>query len=98
MSNASEVDVKLLTWVKMKTDIIDLTVFHETEADSYKTILEEVPFAPQLTLMDNDDSQFKLRENLLQATINDKIIIFDLSQSPPQEIFFLNASSQFISP
>ena len=39
-----------------------------------------------------------IRDNLLQVTVRDKIIIYDISTEPAQEIFFFNATSQFIDP
>jgi len=35
---------------------------------------------------------------LLQITVSDRIIVFDISYENPQEIFFFNATKQFIEP
>ena len=37
------------------------------------------------------------RDNLLQVTVRDRTILYDLAPENPQELFFLNASSQFIA-
>ena len=44
------------------------------------------------------DSEPEVRDNLLQVTIRDRTILFDLSEEEPEEVFFMNACSQFISP
>ena len=86
-------------WVRLRTRVIQLKVFYENESDSMKTILSEVPFTPSMSVKKEVDSErLFLRDNLLQVTVTDKNIIFDLSLEVPQEIFFMTATSQFIQP
>ena len=111
MSTESEVNVELMTWMSYKTIIINLRTIAENEMDCYKTILSEVPYSTQLSIVeskekvskkkkksskDKQTSGISLKENLLQITIGDRIIIYDLTSGKPQEITFFNATSQLI--
>ena len=111
MITESEVNVELMTWMSYKTIIINLRTIAENEMDCYKTILSEVPYSTQLSIVeskekvskkkkksskDKQTSGISLKENLLQITIGDRIIIYDLTSGKPQEITFFNATSQLI--
>ena len=91
-------DVTLLKWVQLQTRVIDLSVFHENEADSFKKMLSEVPFSTQLSVIRDKSNGIQFKDHMLQITVQDRIIIFDIKSEVPQEIFFLNATNQFIDP
>lgn len=77
-------EIKLIKWISLSTSVIDLSVFYENESDLFKTILQEVPFNPNLSVIkDKESGKIGLRDNLLQVTILDKIIIFDIAKTIP---------------
>ena len=101
---SSESDVEFVRWIPCKTRVIDLSIIAENDADCYKTMISEVPFSTQLSIVESEEQDLKdqarkgisLRENLLQITIADRIIIYDLGLENPQEISFFNATNLFI--
>ena len=81
------------------------------DSDCQNTFISEVPKSTQLSILDETAQQksMTLRDNLLQIAVRDSIIIYDLTGSgendvetkkrkKPQEIFFFNATKQFIAP
>ena len=74
----------------------------ENDADKHCLTLSEVPKSAKLSLIRNKDENDKeieptLNQHLLQVTVRDKTIIFNIESEEPEEKFFLNATSQFIS-
>ena len=72
------------------------------EDDSKNTMLLEVPNSLQFSVIKSKDDDgnwsYELNGNLLQVGVNNRVILFDLSQTVPREIFFLNATNQFMDP
>ena len=72
------------------------------EDDSKNTMLLEVPNSLQFSVIKSKDDDgnlcYNLNENLLQVGVSNRVILFDLSQEVPREIFFLNATNQFMNP
>lgn len=63
----------------------------------------EVPKTTHFSISEEVDDEDSLgaptrRDNLLQVTVRDRTILYDLAPEEPMELFFLNASSQFIAP
>ena len=85
------------------TKTIDLSTMMEGEEDDSKnTMLLEVPNSLQFSVIKSKDDDgnwsYELNGNLLQVGVNNRVILFDLSQTVPREIFFLNATNQFMDP
>jgi len=72
----------------------------DTDADCFNKFLSEVPKSTQLSIIrdSSNKGEITFRDNLLQVTVKDSIIIFDITRALPQEIFYFNASHQFIDP
>jgi hypothetical protein len=90
-----------IIWQNLVTKTINLGVMMDSDADAEHKHLSEVPKSTQLSIIrdqkskirDSNNKGIKLRDNLLQVTVRDSIIIFDISTDlPPQEIFYFNAS------
>lgn len=94
LTSEKETEVALINWIKLETRTINLSDFHVEEADALKMIISEVPYSTTLSVIrGKQGKENKFRENMLQVTIQDRIMIFDISQKKAQEIFFLNATS-----
>ena len=84
----SQTTVSRIRWKTYKTKAIDLRVMCESDSDKLSMILAEVPKTLQFSIskekMADDPSNrgFSflqgLRDNLLQVTIRDRTIIYDL--------------------
>jgi hypothetical protein len=68
--------------MRCETRVINLSIIAEKDADCYKTMLSEVPFSTQLSINEEKKDDL-LKEDLLQITIADRIIIYDLSPPNP---------------
>ena len=75
----------------------------ENEGDRFAMQLTEVPKSAKLSLIRQRGEDGKteceptLHDNLLQITVRDKTIIFNVDPNEPEERYFLNATSQFIN-
>jgi hypothetical protein len=71
--------------MQVATRVIDLRIVAENDSDSFKTILSEVPFSTQLSMyqvpLKKNSFGLGLRENLLQITVSDRTIVFDINHS-----------------
>lgn len=126
-SNSKEqIVVERIRWKKFTTTAIDLRVMCESDSDKLSMILSEVPKSMQFSIqkdLSKDKSAAQqlldrgysykqdLRDSLLQITIKDRTIIYDLDpdakkskeeskevtvKNEPKELFLLNATSHFI--
>lgn len=90
-----------IQWEHYETRVINLNIMCETEADRVSMSLLELPKNLAFSVIKADDQecnyeelkQPEIRENLLQVTVRDRILVLDLAKPIPQEIFFMNASS-----
>ena len=75
-----------ISWEHFITRTIDLSVLCESDADCYNTHLAEVPKSTQLSInrsneqADREAGDIKLRQNLLQVTVRNNTIIYDITE------------------
>ena len=62
----------------------------DNDNDSRNTRLFDVPYSTILSVIrgNNEDIPHQINLNLLQVTVNNQLIVFDLSEAKPKEVFF----------
>ena len=71
----------------------------DNDYDSRNTRLFDVPNSTVLSIIrQKNDAKHEINLNLLQVVVNNQIVVFNLEPEQPKEIFFFNATNQFMSP
>ena len=90
----------MIFWKARETRTIDLRVMmNDNDDNTRRTRLFDVPNSTVLSIIrDRDGAKHEINLNLLQVVVNNQIVVFDLRSERPKEIFFFNATNQFMTP
>ena len=66
----------------------------ENEHSSLTTKLYDVPNSMIFSIEQSEKNQ----NNLLQVIVENQTVVFDLTEEYPKEVFFFNATNQFMDP
>ena len=90
----------MILWKSRETRTIDLRVMIDNEQDAQNTQLIDVPNSTILSVIRDKDRKksHQINQSLLQVVVHNQIAVFDLSDQRPKEIFFFNATNQFMDP